>query len=101
VLWSQRHQSGRERKVQDRADHDLAPADLVSQPAIKHRADWRANAGSQQDRPRLPVSKVPVLHDERQNECNQEKIEEIEHVADGRGGKYLPLVDCQFLLLFQ
>src|SRR4029077_14808149 len=69
--------------------------------AIEQRAERRADAGGQQDRPRLPIGKVPVLYDERQNERDQEKIEEIEHVADRRRGEDLPLIDCQLLLLLQ
>jgi hypothetical protein len=44
---------------------------------------------------------MPVLHDERQNEGDQQKIEEIEHVADRRRGEDLPLIDCQLLLPLQ
>src|SRR5580704_15606184 len=79
----------------------LRRADLVGQPAIEQRAERRTDAGGQQDRPRLPIGKVPVLYDERQNERDQEKIEEIEHVADRRCGEDLPLIDCQLLLLLQ
>jgi hypothetical protein len=35
---------------------------------------------------------VPVLDNERQNERDEEKIEEIEHVADRRRREDLPLI---------
>src|SRR5271154_4897605 len=44
---------------------------------------------------------MPVLYDERQNERNQQKIEEIKHVADRCCGEYLPLIYRQLLLPLQ
>jgi len=44
---------------------------------------------------------VPILDDERQNECDQQEIEEIQHVADRRRGEYLPLVDGELFLPLQ
>jgi hypothetical protein len=44
---------------------------------------------------------VPILDDERQNERDQQKVEEIEHVADCRRGEYLPLVDGELFLPLQ
>jgi hypothetical protein len=44
---------------------------------------------------------MPVLNDERQNERDQQEIKEVEHIADRRSGKDLPLIDGQLLLLLQ
>src|SRR5260370_27693311 len=62
-----------------------------------HGFEWRADPGGQQYRRRLAIGQIPVLYNERQNECDQEKIEEIEHVADCRRGEHLPLIDGEFL----
>jgi hypothetical protein len=82
VLGGQRHRSSGDRGVQHRADHRFAPTDLVGRPAPEQRAEGRADAGGEQDHPRLPEGQVPVLDDERQNKDDQPKVEEIEHVAD-------------------
>src|SRR4051794_13879765 len=44
---------------------------------------------------------MPFLDDERQNEPNQKEVEEIEHVAERRGARDLPLVRGKFLLTLQ
>ncbi len=101
MLRGQRHQSGCDRKVQDRGDHDLAPADLVGDPAPDQRAERGAHSRRQQYRRPLAVGQIPVLDDKRQNERDQQKIEEVEHVADRRRGEYLPLIDGELLLPLQ
>src|SRR4029077_9073225 len=60
-----------------------------------------ADPGGQQYRRRLAIGQIPVPYNERQNECDQQEIEEIEHVADCRRGEDLPLIDGEFLLLLQ
>jgi hypothetical protein len=44
---------------------------------------------------------VPLFEDERQHIPDQEKVEEIEHVAKVRRGDDPPLVPGQLLLTFQ
>ena len=39
-------------------DHDLAAADLVRQPAVEQRPKGRADAGGEQDHPRLAIGQV-------------------------------------------
>jgi hypothetical protein len=41
---------------------------------------------------------MPVADDERQHEPDQEEVEEIEHVADRRRERDLPLIRSQLLL---
>src|SRR5580693_766204 len=44
---------------------------------------------------------MPFLDHERQNEPDQEEVEKIEHVAERRGARDLPLVRGQLLLTLQ
>jgi hypothetical protein len=101
MLWGQRHQPRRDREVQDRGNNDLAPADLVGNPAPDYRAEWRADPGRQQYRCRLAIGQISVLDEEPENKPDQQVIEEIEHIADRRRGEDLPLIDCELLLLLQ
>ena len=44
---------------------------------------------------------MPLLDDERQDKADQEEVEEIEHVAEGRGARDLPLVRRELFLALQ
>ena len=96
IIRGQRHQTRRDREVQNRRDYDLAPADLVGDPAPDQRTQRRADSRGQQYRRRLAVGQMPVFDDERQHERDQQKIEVIEHVADRRRGEDLPRLMVSF-----
>jgi hypothetical protein len=61
---------------------------VVVTPVIQPRLE---DAGGQQDRPRLPVGKVPILYDHDLAPAD----------LVGHRGEDLPLIDCQLLLLLQ
>ena len=97
----QRHRAGRERDVQHGGDQRRAPSDLVGHQAVQQRAERRTDTRGEQDRARLSIGQMPLLDDEGQDKADQEEVEEIEHVAERRGARDLPLVSRQLLLALQ
>ncbi len=96
-----RHRPGGDRDVEHGQDHHLAPADLVGQPAVEQRAERGNDTRSEQDQTRLAIGQVPVFDDIGQDEADQQKVEEIEHVAERRRQRDLPLVRRQLGLPFE
>jgi hypothetical protein len=76
----------------------LAPPDPVGHPPPEKRARDGADAGGEQDHPRLEVRQLPIPDDKCEDVADQEEVEEIEQVAKDRSGDDLPLVDRQALL---
>jgi hypothetical protein len=60
-----------------------------------------ANARGKQNRSRLSVGQVPAADDKREDEPDQIKVEEVQHVADRCRGEDLPLVRRQRFLSLQ
>src|SRR5262249_47055302 len=67
----------------------------------EHRARPRAASRRHQDQRRLAIGQLPVLQDEGEDIADQEKIEEIQHIADIGGSDDLPLIRRQFGLPLQ
>ena len=95
------HDTGGEGDRDRRPYEHRAAADPVAEPPPEERARNRAETGGEQDSPALPIGQRPLFGQRRGDVADQKEVEKIEQIRQVRCADQLPLIDRQFLLLFQ
>src|SRR4029077_8417086 len=89
------------KKMQHRQEKNFAASIVAGEPAVKHGAEHRSKTRRQQNNGGLPKRKLPRPGNERDDVADQEVVEELEHVAQNRGGNDPALIARQPCLLLE